>query len=87
CHGLMFIGYVLLRWISGVGQPDFHVSKMSAIIFPTLRALAYYIKMILPTVSTNVLWMTYSLLNHLNMNTPRVYYMGGKPVALLDNIS
>ena len=32
-------------------------------------------------------WMTYSLLNHLNMNTPRVYYMGGKPVALLDNIS
>jgi len=32
-------------------------------------------------------WMTYSLLNHLNMNTPRVYYMGGKPIALLDNIS
>jgi alanine racemase len=32
-------------------------------------------------------WMTYSLLNHMHMNTPRVYYLGGKPVALLDNIS
>ncbi|MCJ7731215.1 alanine racemase [Candidatus Bathyarchaeota archaeon] len=32
-------------------------------------------------------WMTYSLLNHLHMNTPRVYYLGGKPVALLDNVS
>ncbi len=32
-------------------------------------------------------WMTYSLLNHLNYNTPRVYYKGGKPVALLDHVS
>jgi alanine racemase len=31
-------------------------------------------------------WMTYSLLNHLNANTPRVYYMGGEPVALLDPV-
>jgi alanine racemase len=29
-------------------------------------------------------WMTYSLLNHLHMNTPRVYYQNGEPVALLD---
>ena len=29
-------------------------------------------------------WMTYSLLNHLNMNTPRVYYKNSEPVALLD---
>lgn len=29
-------------------------------------------------------WMVYSLLNHLNINTPRVYYMNGEPVALLD---
>ncbi|MCW4013959.1 MAG: alanine racemase [Candidatus Bathyarchaeota archaeon] len=29
-------------------------------------------------------WMTYSLLNHLHANTPRVYYRGGEPVALLD---
>jgi len=29
-------------------------------------------------------WMTYSLLNHLHMNTPRVYYLNGEPVALLD---
>jgi alanine racemase len=32
-------------------------------------------------------WMDYSLLNHLNMNTPRVYYLDGKPIALLDNAS
>ncbi len=30
-------------------------------------------------------WMVYSLLNHLNYNTPRVYYLDGTPVALLDN--
>jgi alanine racemase len=29
-------------------------------------------------------WMTYSLLNHLHMNTPRVYYKNREPVALLD---
>ena len=29
-------------------------------------------------------WMVYSLLNHLHMNTPRVYYKDGEPVALLD---
>jgi alanine racemase len=29
-------------------------------------------------------WMTYSLLNHLNPLMPRVYYMGGEPVALLE---
>ena len=29
-------------------------------------------------------WMVYSLLNHLHMNTPRVYYRNGEPVALLD---
>jgi len=29
-------------------------------------------------------WMTYSLLNHINPFMPRVYYMGGKPVALLE---
>ena len=28
-------------------------------------------------------WMVYSLLNHLHTNTPRVYYVGGEPVALL----
>ena len=28
-------------------------------------------------------WMTYSVLNHLNPYTPRVYTKGGKPVALL----
>jgi len=29
-------------------------------------------------------WMVYSLLNHLHMNTPRVYYRKGEPVALHD---
>lgn len=29
-------------------------------------------------------WMVYSLLNHLHMNTPRIYYVGGEPVAILD---
>jgi alanine racemase len=29
-------------------------------------------------------WMVYSMLNHLHMNTPRVYYKDGQPVALLD---
>ena len=29
-------------------------------------------------------WMVYSLLNHLHMNTPRVYYKDGEPVALVD---
>jgi len=29
-------------------------------------------------------WMVYSLLNHLHMNTPRVYYRNGEPIALLD---
>ena len=29
-------------------------------------------------------WMVYSVLNHLNPLTPRVYFKGGKPVALLD---
>jgi len=29
-------------------------------------------------------WMTYSLLNHLNPATPRVYFRGGEPVALLE---
>lgn len=29
-------------------------------------------------------WMVYSMLNHLHMNTPRVYYIDGEPVALLD---
>ena len=29
-------------------------------------------------------WMVYSLLNHLNPFTPRVYFRGGAPVALLD---
>ena len=29
-------------------------------------------------------WMVYSLLNHLNPTTPRVYYRGGQPVALRD---
>jgi alanine racemase len=29
-------------------------------------------------------WMTYSLLNHLHMNTPRVYIKKGEPFALLD---
>ncbi len=29
-------------------------------------------------------WMTYSLLNHLHVNTPRIYYQDGEPVALLD---
>jgi len=29
-------------------------------------------------------WMVYSLLNHLHMNTPRVYFKDGEPVALLD---
>lgn len=29
-------------------------------------------------------WMVYSLLNHLNAATPRVYVEGGRPVALLD---
>ncbi len=30
-------------------------------------------------------WMTYSLLNHLNPLTPRVYQKKGKPVALLES--
>ena len=30
-------------------------------------------------------WMTYSLLNHLNPLTPRVYLKKGKPVALLES--
>jgi len=29
-------------------------------------------------------WMVYSLMNHLNPSTPRVYLKKGKPVALLD---
>ena len=29
-------------------------------------------------------WMVYSLLNHLHMNTPRVYFLNGEPVALQD---
>ena len=29
-------------------------------------------------------WMVYSLLNHLNQNTPRVYTKADRPVALLD---
>ena len=29
-------------------------------------------------------WMVYSLFNHLHMNTPRVYYKDGEPVALVD---
>jgi alanine racemase len=29
-------------------------------------------------------WMVYSLLNHLHMNTPRVYYRNGEPVAVLN---
>jgi alanine racemase len=29
-------------------------------------------------------WMVYSLMNHLNPGTPRVYTEGGRPVALLD---
>lgn len=32
-------------------------------------------------------WMTYSLLNHLHTNTPRVYYLDGKPVALLHPVN
>jgi len=31
-------------------------------------------------------WMTYSLLNHMNPFMPRVYYRGGKPVALLETL-
>jgi alanine racemase len=30
-------------------------------------------------------WMTYSVLNHLNPYTPRVYIEKGEPVALLEN--
>lgn len=30
-------------------------------------------------------WMVYSLLNHLNSTTPRVYIRGGEPTALLDS--
>lgn len=30
-------------------------------------------------------WMVYSLLNHLHMNTPRVYYKNGKEVAILSH--
>jgi alanine racemase len=30
-------------------------------------------------------WMTYSLLNHLNPLTPRVYLKKGEPVALLES--
>ena len=29
-------------------------------------------------------WMTYSVLNHLNPYTPRVYTRNGEPVALLE---
>ena len=29
-------------------------------------------------------WMVYSLLNHLHMNTPRVYYKNGEPIAVLN---
>jgi alanine racemase len=29
-------------------------------------------------------WMTYSVLNHLNSHTPRVYTRDGEPVALLE---
>jgi hypothetical protein len=29
-------------------------------------------------------WMTYSILNHLNSYTPRVYLRDGKPVAFLE---
>jgi hypothetical protein len=29
-------------------------------------------------------WMTYSVLNHLNPYTPRVYTKNGEPVALLE---
>ena len=32
-------------------------------------------------------WMTYSLLNHLHTNTPRVYYLNGEPVALLNPVN
>jgi alanine racemase len=34
--------------------------------------------------ATTAGWMTYSLLNHMNPFMPRVYYMGGEPVALLE---
>ena len=30
-------------------------------------------------------WMTYSVLNHLNPNIPRVYTKNGKPIALLES--
>ncbi len=29
-------------------------------------------------------WMVYSLFNHLNAKTPRVYYQGGRAVELLE---
>jgi alanine racemase len=37
----------------------------------------------LSEVSTTAGWMVYSLLNHLNVKTPRVYVEGGQPVELL----
>ncbi|MFH2111401.1 MAG: alanine racemase [Candidatus Bathyarchaeota archaeon] len=36
--------------------------------------------------ATTAGWMTYSLLNHMNPFMPRVYYRGGKPVALLETL-
>lgn len=38
----------------------------------------------LNAIAENTGWMTYSLLNHLNPYTPRVYTAGGKPIALLE---
>jgi alanine racemase len=35
-------------------------------------------------IASSAGWMTYSFLNHLNTMTPRVYYRGGNPVALLE---
>ena len=31
-------------------------------------------------------WMTYSLLNHLHANTPRVYFQNGEPVGIWENM-
>lgn len=36
-------------------------------------------------ISSMAGWMTYSFLNHLNPHTPRVFYRGGIPVALLES--
>lgn len=36
--------------------------------------------------ATTAGWMTYSLLNHMNPFMSRVYYSGGKPVALLETL-